>query len=110
MASVATLQIHSILVQQYRTGLPKDIFVVTAGKKNLWEFIHLCCVIFMLEEKLKVLVEENSHTFLLFYCFLSGMSSYLKCIKYEKPFREFPFKMLTINRWNHGFLCYFIVI
>ena len=37
-------------------------------------------------------------TFLLFYYFLSGMRSYLRRIKYEKPFRKLQLKMLTINR------------
>ena len=30
----------------------------------------------------------NSETFLLFYCFLSGVCCYLICIKYEKTIQE----------------------
>lgn len=39
-------------------------------------------------------------TFLLFYYFLSGMRSFLRHIKYEKPFRKLLFKMLNINRYS----------
>ena len=42
----------------------------------------------------------NPQTFPLFYYFLSGMRSYLRHIKYEKPFRKLLFKMLTINRYH----------
>ena len=80
------------------TRQPNDVCVVTVGKKNVWEFIHLCCVIFMLEEKLEVLVELNFQTFLLFYYFPSGLSTYWRRIKRENPFTELSFKMLTINR------------
>jgi len=71
--------------------------MVTVGKKNLWEFIHLWCFIFTLEEKLKVLVEGTPKRVYCYY-FLSGMRSYLRRIKYEKPFRKLQFKMLTTDR------------
>jgi len=61
--------------QQYGTRLLKDICVVTAGKKNLWESIHLCCFIFTLEEKLKVLVEETPKRF--YYSIVSCLACVL---------------------------------
>jgi hypothetical protein len=60
--------------QQYGTIRLKDICVVTVGKKDLWEFIHLWCFIFTLEEKLKVLVEETPKHF---YC---SIISCLACV------------------------------
>jgi len=60
--------------QQYGARLLTDICVVTVGKKNLWEFVHLWCFIFTLEEKLKVLVEENPKRF------YSSIISSLACV------------------------------